>query len=55
VIATPDRLQQRDAGGRHAQASAAQLLRDGRSRGCCHDAKLTCLNTNLSRQLTVQV
>ena len=55
MVAAPDSLQQGDAGGRYPQASATQLFRDGRSRGIGHGAKLTCLNTNPSRQLTVQV
>jgi hypothetical protein len=33
VITGPDGLQQRDAGGRHPQPDAAQLLGDGRRPG----------------------
>jgi hypothetical protein len=41
VVATPDGLEQRDAGGRHPQAGPAQLLSDGRSRRCGHGPNLS--------------
>ncbi len=40
VVTRPDGLQQRDTGGRHPQAGAAQLIGDGRSPGRGHGANL---------------
>ena len=41
VVTLPDGLEQCDAGGRHPQAGAAQLLGGGRRPGCGHDANLS--------------
>src|SRR6185312_15943749 len=55
VVTVPDGLQQRDARGRHPQASPAQFAGGGRSRGYGHDAQTIGINPNGSRQRTVTV
>jgi len=54
VVTVPDGLEQREAGGRHPQAGAAQLLGGGRRPGCRHGAKLPS-NTNAPRRRIIQV
>ena len=54
VVTAPDGLEQRDAGGRHPQAGAAQLLGGGRSLGGGHGVKPTFIDANDSRKGMIQ-
>jgi hypothetical protein len=55
VIAVPDRLEQRDASGRHPQAGPAQFLARGRRWGSRHAPHPSPVKANPSRKRMTQV